>query len=135
MSRDRIEFRLAPGPSDDADVVEVYVNGRPLIDLWRRSSGEGGRWMRGIDVFWPGKWLWSDDPPPSATDDRRVVLTCVDGSTDCGGATARIVHEDRLVTWSDFETVPDRVSVTLGPFVFVRKQYRQALEKAAQRVR
>lgn len=79
-----------------------------------------------------------DDPPPSAdlgTGDRRVVLVCVDGSTGCGGATARIAVGDRLVTWSEFETAPDGIAVPLGPFVFGRKQYEQALEKVRHCVR
>lgn len=136
MARDRIEFRLVI--EGGSQIVEIRVNGRPLTDLWTRASGEGGRWVTATHVLWPGHRLWMGEPPMS-TDlgdgDRWSVLACVDGSYDCGGATVRIDIAERLVTWSDFETVPDGTAVTLGPFVFARKQYEQALEKAAQQVR
>lgn len=136
VSRDRIEFRLAA--IKGGQIAEIHINGRPLVELWTQASGEGGRWMRAADALWPGRRLWMGDPLPHAdlgSGDRRVVLACVDGSTGCGGATVKIEVGDRAVTWSDFRTVPEGTAVTLGPFVFARERYEQALEKAVQKVR
>lgn len=135
MARDRIEVRLVI--EGGFPRVEIHINGRALTDLWTRASGESGRWVMAADVLWPGHRLWMGDPPVNdlGDGDRRSVLACVDGSYDCGGATARIDIGERAVTWSDFETVPDGTAVMLGPFVFGRQQNEQALEKAAQQVR
>ena len=139
VARDRIQFRRVA--TQDAaygdsvvDVVEAYINGRALIDLWSRASGEGGRWMRAADAFWPGHRLWTDDPPPSselAEGERRVVLLCQDGLTGCGGATARIQISEQTVEWGDFHTVPAASTVPLGPFVFDRTEYERALAEVA----
>jgi len=137
MGHDRIEFRRVPtqdeayGPST-VDVVETYINGRPLTDLWSRASREGGRWVRAADALWAGRRLWTDDALANSElvqGERRVVLVCVDGLTGCGGATAKVELSERSVEWSDFRTVPSERSVPLGPFVFDREQYDKALAK------
>ena len=139
MARDRIQFRrvatqdAAYGDST-VDVVETYINGRALIDLWSGASGEGGRWMRAADALWPGHRLWTDDPAPNselAEGERRVVLVCEDGLTGCGGATARIKINKQTVEWGDFRTAPAGSTVPLGPFVFDRTEYERALAEVA----
>ena len=143
VAHDRIEFRLvraqdqAYGP-DEVDVVEVYINGSALTDLWSRCSGEGGQWMRAADVMWPSRRLWTTDPLPSGelgAGDRRTVLVCVDGLTGCGGATAKIRLDDHTVQWSDFCTVPEGKVVALGPFTFDRRLYEQAIGRVERDVR
>lgn len=143
VAHDRIEFRLvrtqdeASGP-DAVDVVEIYINGSALTDLWSRYSGEGGRWMRAADALWPGRRLWTTDPLPNVElggGDRRTVLVCVDGLTGCGGATANIRLDDHTVQWSDFSTVPDGKIVALGPFTFDRRLYEQAMGRVQRGIR
>ena len=125
MGQDNIEFRLvriqdeAYGP-DEVDVVEIYINGSALTDLWVRGSGEGGRWMRAADALWPGRRLWTDDPLPGgelSDGDRRTVLVCVDGLIGCGGATARVTLDDHTVRWSEFCTVPEGKIAALASIV------------------
>lgn len=142
MAHDRIEFRLVrtddePYGPDAVDVVEIYINGSALTDLWLRGSGEGGRWMRAAAV-WPGRRLWTTDPLPNGElgdGDRRTVLVCVDGLTSCGGATAKIRLDDHTVQWSDFSTVPEGKVVALGPFTFDRRLYDQAMGRVERGIR
>lgn len=133
---------------NDADVVEILVDGEPLIDLVRRAESasaakEGYRDLAGKYGGLPwnlvatnlllgeatGIWtvLEGDQAP-----NRAPLLLCDCGEPGCWPLLASIEVTADRVTWRNFRQ-PHRPTwdySTLGPFSFDKAQYLDALEEA-----
>lgn len=59
-----------------------------------------------------------------------MLLGCTCGIDHCSPVTARITVTDETVTWSDFRSGMSWDSSLVGPFVFDRRQYDRAIDRA-----
>ena len=146
---DTIAFRRRPDSEARRDVVEVFINGRPVIELifdYERPHAEAagrpdaaGDYV-GLDVAKvapPSRLLlgepdgWFCCHPGIGT-----LLTCTCGELGCGSVNCFIAADDERVVWSEFRgdlgpIGPDgrrRESYAgFGPFEFDRAQYEAAL--------
>lgn len=125
--------------------VHLFVNGEDLLELVRRAEEPYARVdererMAGSYFGLPPGWVL----PPSrhflgeprndddALDGKTFLLGCTCGVPECSPLTARVTMTDNTVTWSEFGN-PNHPSWTLdqlGPFIFDRSQYEEALSAA-----
>ncbi|MFG2005108.1 hypothetical protein ACGFNU_38785 [Spirillospora sp. NPDC048911] len=148
-----IEFRLVGGGS-----IEIFIDGVRLLDLVRTAELPYARdeQLERADEFVPeeapllageyssflGRWTgwptrhYLGEPVETAynqEDDETMLLGCMCGISECWALLARIEVTDSQVRWSGFRNNHRDwdLSATLGPFVFSRPQYEQALARTA----
>jgi hypothetical protein len=73
---------------------------------------------------------WSPDDEEDDDDEDPMLLGCTCGFDHCSPVTARITVTDETVTWSDFRSGTDWDASLVGPFVFDRSQYDEAVRSA-----
>jgi hypothetical protein len=132
--------------SGTVDRVEVFVNGRNMVDILREvelpfAAREGKPNLAGDyiglppeDVFLPSPRLLGE---PATHYDRDgvegkvAVLGCVCGDVGCWPFRVRITLRDDVVIWDGFEQPHRRAwrYDELRPFVFDRTQYLSALDR------
>ena len=147
---DTIQFFIVEFINEVLDVhhseIHIYINRRNLIDLVQQVEGpalnlrdernSSGRSYAGLNPEWRpnlrNEFLGRTDYPYSA------VLTCTCHEDWCNSVLAKIEVTSQTVTWKDFTSVlhgeesrswggtPIDYS-SLGPFVFEREQYLDAL--------
>lgn len=152
-----VEFRVrsactsmqeAGGGPAEAEVV-ILVDGADLLDAVReverpfaRAEGHpdlagGYAGMPAAVVAPPARLLLGEDE--WALDGRVSLFRCACGSEGCWPLMARIEVNGETVTWRDFQQ-PHRGPSSaaghwrhdaLGPFVFARAQYEEALARLA----
>ncbi|WP_433509197.1 hypothetical protein ACQP2T_35170 [Nonomuraea sp. CA-143628] len=146
-----IEFRRA------GDLVEIVIDGVSLLDLVREAelpyarseqleraeefAPEPAPLLAGAYSCFPGT-AWPSrhylgEPAEVAynqEDDETMLLGCSCGIPECWALLARIEVTDTEVRWSGFSNNARDwdLSATLGPFVFSRRQYEQALRATAR---
>ncbi|HUR04190.1 MAG TPA: hypothetical protein VM347_16715, partial [Nonomuraea sp.] len=149
-----IEFRLV-----GHDLVEIFIDGVPLLDVVREAELPYARYeqleraeefapepaplLAGEYSYFLGRWTgWPSrhylgEPTEVAynqEDDETMLLGCTCGIAECWALLARIEVTDMEVRWSGFNNNARDwdLSATLGPFVFSRQQYEQALRATAR---
>ncbi|MFC5829625.1 hypothetical protein [Nonomuraea insulae] len=152
----RIEFRCP-----DRDLIEIVIDGVPLLELVRRAELPYARqeqleraeeyapeqapllagdysyftrsqcgWPSRHYVGEPGEVAYNQD------DDETMLLGCTCGVAECWALLAKIEVTGSAVRWSGFRNnVRDWDLSGLGPFVFSREQYEQALRTTARGTR
>ncbi|QIN82350.1 hypothetical protein GBA63_06555 [Rubrobacter tropicus] len=125
------------------DTVDIFVNGRSLLDLVREvelpfATRDGRPDRAGSYVGLPAEAIFMPSRrllgvPDDRYDDwegRISVLGC--GVVGCWPLHARITVQDDAVVWDDFEQPHRRRwrHDRLGPFVFEREEYEAALRGA-----
>jgi hypothetical protein len=127
---DTIEFIRTGGGTNEC--AKVLNNGVDLARRWRQAKGGESAAPLWTNEIGGHLEAWGPYGSPSrglrewVPDGYAAVLTCSCGEFGCGGAIVRMQFEARLVTWSDFKTANDEVSVLLGKFTFGRTQYEEA---------
>jgi hypothetical protein len=154
----QVEFRVVDaftsmqefgGEPPEAEVA-ILVDGRDLLDAVReverpfaRAEGDEARagkyaGMPAAAVAPPARHLLGEDE--WAEEGRVALYRCACGSEACWPLMARIEVDGGTVTWSDFRQ-PHRGPGSpagrwrhdaLGPFVFDRAQYDDALARLAR---
>ncbi|MEV1247950.1 hypothetical protein ACIBO2_29220 [Nonomuraea sp. NPDC050022] len=147
-----IEFRRA-----GHDLIEIVIDGVRLLDLVREAelpyarseqleraeefAPEPAPLLAGEYSYFPGTgWPsrhYLGEPTEVAynqEDDETMLLGCTCGIPECWALLARIEVTDTEVRWSGFSNSARDwdLSATLGPFVFSRRQYEQALRATAR---
>lgn len=128
--------------------VRIRVNGRDIIDIVRdyelrfmardesRLLAGGYAGLPPEEVFLPSMHFLGDPQWEVYRDGEKVsVLECPCGFPGCWPLLVRVTVEGDRVIWSDFEQPHRRRGSpagewrydNLGPFVFDRKQYLEAL--------
>jgi hypothetical protein len=149
---DTIAFKLEQHVSDDYGTVAriaIYVNGRNLLDVIREVETPYAAAEGHSEIAGGYNWLMMaaltrpDDhfhgrPERHYSDGTKISLAeCTCDCAGCWPLRVRVVANDDVVTWSDFEQ-PHRSERSkashwrydgFGPFVFDRKQYDVALAK------
>jgi hypothetical protein len=146
-----IEFR----PCGDHD--QILIDGVPLLDLVREAELPYARHeqLERAEEFAPepapllagdynylGRWTcwptrhYLGEPEEVAynqEDDETMLLGCTCGIAECWALLARIEVTDTTVRWSAFRNNAREwdLSAALGPFVFARQQYEEALRATA----
>jgi hypothetical protein len=133
----KISFQTQPSKSGAGEEVRILVDGRDLLELVRRielpqATADGQPDLAAsYEVLGPERWEQLTD----LDDDNRVaVFGCNCGVVECWPLRVRITVKNGTVVWSDFEQ-PNRAweYLRLGPFVFQREQYEQAVRSATRR--
>jgi hypothetical protein len=143
----RFEIGKRVDPADGTvDAVNVFVNGRNLVDIPREvelpfAAREGKPDLAGSyaglppeDVFLPSPRLLGEPTTyydHDSSEGKIAVLGCVCGEPDCWPFRVRITLREDVVIWSDFEQ-QHRTAWRyneMGPFVFDRAQYLSALNQ------
>jgi hypothetical protein len=143
-----IELRVVPHASGEFEVVEIVVDGRPLIDRVREherpfAEREGHPDLAGAymsiaapSVCPPSRRLLGEpDKGRDWNSPKVALLGCTCGVTSCWPLLSTISVTPTTVTWSDFEQPHRRAGSAavfwdysgFGPFVFDRAQYEAAL--------
>jgi hypothetical protein len=141
----RFEIGKRDDPADGTvDAVNVFVNGRNLVDILREvelpfAAREGKPDLAGSyvglppeDVFLPSPRLLGEPTTYYDHDDpegKIAVFGCVCGEPGCWPFQVKITLQDDVVIWSDFEQ-PHRSAWRyneMRPFVFDRIEYLSAL--------
>ncbi|MEV4114972.1 hypothetical protein [Nonomuraea sp. NPDC049695] len=147
-----IEFRLGSGRD------EILIDGVPLLDLVRAAelpyarqeqleraeefAPEPAPLLAGAYSYLLGRWTgWPArhylGEPVEVTydqeDDETMLLGCACGISECWALLARIEVTETEVRWSGFRNNSRDwdLSAVLGPFVFARRQYEEALRATA----
>lgn len=123
--------------------VDIFINGIRLSELVPQSEGKlydpkaiNYQGLHYEDVAPPSRHFFGE---PSRTiykyEGKIQVLGCTCGEPPCMPLLCQIDVSDNTVTWSDFASLTydgdeDELFLyeNLGPFVFERTQYEQALE-------
>ena len=135
--------------NDEKIGVRIFINGRELVDIVRQveqpfADREGHPNLAGdyayfgpMFVFRPARHFLGEPANDWTDGDGRIyLLSCTCGIPDCWPLSARVEVSQDKVTWKDFRQ-PHRASGSaagewcydkLGPFVFDRQSYEQALE-------
>jgi hypothetical protein len=139
----RIEFVVKN--NDDVEFVDIFIDGVNLVEILKEHESPfagriAGDYM-GLPpeiVFLPSRHFLGE--PVYELDfyeGKSAILGCKCGVIECWPFVAKITVNEEMVTWSDFEQ-PHRGPESaggywnynqLGPFVFDRKQYEEALKK------
>jgi hypothetical protein len=148
----RVEFKIVPDrETGNTDLVEVDIDGRPLIDRLREfeaplAAREGAPNIAGAYaglvarlVRLPSRHFYGDATSSYAYPPKIAVLECQCGSPGCWPMVCQVSVDDETVTWSDFEQPHRRADhpsglwdySTFGPFVFKRAEYEMALTRIA----
>jgi hypothetical protein len=146
---DTIRFEIgeiADPASGLVDAVDIFVNGRNLVDILKEAEQpfaprEGKPDLAGgyvglspEEVFLPSPRLFGEPTTHydrDARDGKIAVLGCVCGDPGCWPLRVEITLRDDLVIWSDFEQ-PHRAAWRydeMRPLVFDRAQYLFALDQ------
>lgn len=127
---DRIEHHLGP-----CKELQILINGQSLIELVQAvelpfAEREGSPNLA-------GQYDWLSDLDCEIQrfqTEECMVLGCICGVPDCWPLTTRVSLADDIVCWSRFQNwhrAEDCANVwdhsALGPFVFDRQQYEDAL--------
>jgi hypothetical protein len=144
---DELALHTVPAPQDYIEPLEAvpWVNGVSLIDLARAVERQfaareghpeiagGYHGLPGSVALGPGSVLLGRLGTDSAAlyldEGQLTVLCCECGEPGCWPLTTRLEVDADLVIWRDFEQ-PHRAEwdlSTLGPFVFDRRQYEDAV--------
>lgn len=148
---DTIQFFIVEYIDEEFQVhhseIHIYINGRDLMDMveqiehaalnLQHECDSSTRSYAGLNPDWRpnlrNEFLGNTPEPYS------VVLTCTCYEDWCNSVLTKIHVDSQTVTWRDFTSVlhgeesrswggiPIDYSA-LGPFVFDRKQYLEALE-------
>jgi hypothetical protein len=124
-------------------VVDIRVNGVRLQELVKKSvEGQsthadtvllGGQYM-GLDPATARGGHFLGGPVTMSIQGRpileRVLLRCTCGEPGCDAVSAEVRVEQSQVTWEKFRA--GGVPLPIGPYVFSRQQYDEALQRAAQ---
>lgn len=142
------------------DLLEILVDGVPLLDLVREAELPYAReeqleraaefapdpapLLAGDYTYfsvrlcgWPSRHYLGEpaDVAFNQEADEIMLLGCTCGVAECWALLARVELTDTLVRWSGFRNNHRdwELSGRLGPFVFSRRQYEQALREAGPR--
>lgn len=139
---DTIGFNIGLNRDDKSWLVaRPIVNGRDLEDIVDEivfpnieisTGGDDGLYAK--NVLPPSRHFFGSDKYEGRHGAVNItpLLVCTCGYEECGSVYARIVVGDESVTWRDFGAVASESNYgDVGPFVFNRKQYGQALDRAA----
>ena len=129
-----IEFRLTSPDEAGVRLVHVVIDGRDLLHRVKevelpQATADGHPDIAGsYDALTAEEW---ETLPAQYGDGRAAVLGCECGVAECWPLRVRITWRDDTVVWSDFEQ-PNRPwsYERLGPFVFAREPYEQAVARA-----
>jgi hypothetical protein len=128
--------------------MNVEVNGRDLRDVVREiespfAEAEGHPQLAGqytglpvTHLMPPSQHLLGQPTGPYGDTDKVTLLQCSCGEPGCWPLLARVTAAADTVIWSEFEQ-PHRRGWSyekLGPFVFDRRQYEQAIEPGSQAI-
>jgi hypothetical protein len=145
---DEVRFRRDRGA--DRDIVDIVINGRPLLELVRDAeladaSAEGHPELAGKYVGLPAEVLASALFEGQATEvwavleasqrsNRVPLLICECGEPGCWPLMVTVTFGVEAVTWHDFRQPyrDDWQYEKLGPFEFGRAQYLAALQSARE---
>ena len=158
---DRLELRTRRHVvSDDEsyDVVDIFLNGRDMLDLLRGvelpfARAEGHEEIAGSYLglppevmYLPSRHLLGEANRHYSYDDGRIsILECECMCSGCWPLLVRVHLDETRVAWTDFEQPhrsPESISVRgprpwsyrgFGPFVFDRGQYERALVRQPER--
>ncbi|MFI0445631.1 hypothetical protein [Actinomadura sp. 6N118] len=149
-----IEFRLA-----GHEVVKVLIDGVLLLDLVREAELPYARYEQleraeefapepapllageysdflGRFTGWPTRHYLGEpvEVAYNQEDDETMLLGCTCGIAECWALLARIEVTGTQGRWSGFRNNHRDwdLSATLGPFVFSRRQYEEALASTAR---
>lgn len=151
MVVDTVRFEI--GKRDDpakgiVDAVNVFVNGRNLVDVLREvelpfATREGKPDLAGSYVGLPPEEVILPSPrllgepttyyDHDSTEGKIAVLGCICGDPGCWPFRVRIALRDDVVIWSGFEQ-PHRSwrYEEMRPFLFDRAQYLSALSPSSR---
>lgn len=127
--------------------VRIEINGVPLVTHCGESVRHLGRkaWKKAtsyLDVDLSGTDLrshfygnsdhtWAPmDEDDEYGPEQPMLLRCACGIDSCSPVTATITVTEDTVTWSDFTAGVSWGSSLVGPFVFGRRQYDEAIDAA-----
>ena len=136
----------------------ILVNGVRLLDLVHRAElpfaiqemrerpeafgpEDGPEELAGAytgllpDYYWPSRHFLGepkDEPQGIREDDETMLLTCSGcGIAECWSLLAKIEVTETTVRWSGFRNSHSDWDLSaIGPFLFSRSQYGQALHRA-----
>ncbi|MEO8285012.1 MAG: hypothetical protein ABI670_01080 [Chloroflexota bacterium] len=154
MDTIRFEVRTLaePGFQGETQEVAIYINGRNLVDIVREyempfTKRDGNTLIAGGYAGLPpagvlppsGHFLGEPSWAVYRDIDRVSVLECTCGVPGCWPFMVRITVDEERVIWSDFEQPHRRQGSpagewrydALGPLVFDRRQYVEALSNLA----
>jgi hypothetical protein len=143
------ELVLYRDPSTPFGGVDIYINGRKLVDLLREfekpfAAAEGHPDIAGTymgrspsEVFLPSKLLLGEPGQYDMFSDigKVAVLDCDCGNPGCWPWAVKITTQNDRVVWSDFENChrgPTWDYSGHPPFTFELQGYMAAIEKSAE---